>query len=71
MTYEVRRNVGMPARKSHKYPFSSMAPGDSFQFPTEDISRIRSASSSYGKRHGMEFSVRRINGINSGCWRQK
>jgi hypothetical protein len=60
----------MPARKT-KYPFSSMQPGDSFEFPADEKEKVQSAASSYGRRHDMTFKVRTIDEDRARCWRTK
>lgn len=43
-----------------KYQFDQMKVGQSFFIPEptfQQVARVRSAASSYGKRHGMNFAI--------------
>jgi len=60
----VEKNVVMPANAKvfaqRKYPFNTMAPGDSFGVVKEGIKNARSAAYTYGARHRMTFASRKV-----------
>lgn len=60
------------APKGPKLPFDKMNVGQSFYIPKgfQDIKRVRAASASYGKTHGMKFSIVR-DGTGYRCGRIK
>lgn len=72
--YEIERGVEMPVMKTKaKYPFRELAVGDSFFVPDEDIAnnkRMHSTAYNYGKRYGMKFVARRVEG-GMRVWRQE
>lgn len=61
--YTIEKNVPYSGTNSSlircKYPFAKMKVGDSFSFNAKDASRIQSSASSFGKKHGKVFSVRK------------
>lgn len=55
----IEKSVPVPFGKSYKYPFSSMAVGDSFVVENDDSwKRTRNAAHMFGKRNGMKFKAR-------------
>ena len=72
--YEIERGVEMPViKKTAKYPFKELAVGDSFFVPDADgLSgrRMHSTAYNYGKRYGMKFVARRVEG-GMRVWRQE
>ena len=72
MTYEISRAVPIPKARV-LYPFPQMEVGDSFlvEGPHDKVagSRLRSAASDYGRRHGKAFSVR-VEGDDLRVWRR-
>ena len=75
--FEIEKDIAIPPRGFHKYPFDEMEPGDSFFIPLngEDSIRLRckikSASKNYGKKYSKKFTVRYMKqqgGIR--CWRE-
>ena len=72
--YEIERGVEMPVMKvKAKYPFKDLAVGDSFFVPDADgLSgrRMHSTAYNYGKRYGMKFVARRVEG-GMRVWRQE
>ncbi len=73
---EIHSNVPMPGSrgaakfaKNSKYPWRKLQIGQSFMFPEEmPEHHARSYASSTGKRLGLKFSVRRVDG-GLMCWR--
>lgn len=68
--YEIEKNV--PHAKINgrtKYPFVNMEIGDSFSFPAETASMIRSAATSYGRANGKKFSTTKQADGTYRCWR--
>lgn len=72
----VDTTIPMPApAEQKKYPFATMEVGHSFFIEAadeEDMHRLRSAASHFGKRRGWKFTVRKAteneaNGYR--CWR--
>ena len=72
--YEIERGVEMPViKKTAKYPFKDLAVGDSFFVPDEagmSGRRMHSTAYNYGKRYGMKFVARRVEG-GMRVWRQE
>ena len=72
--YEIERGVEMPViKKTAKYPFKELAVGDSFFVPDEagmSGRRMHSTAYNYGKRYGMKFVARRVEG-GMRVWRQE
>ncbi len=69
MEYEIEKNVSMPERGKHIYPFAKMKVGDSINIIGEKQYRnARAAASAFGKYHGKKFATRRTS---NGCrlWR--
>ena len=56
---KIEKGIPMPTRLRSKYPFKEMEVGDSFQVGEEMKETIRSASSIFGARNNMKFSVRK------------
>lgn len=69
MLYLIDNNMPMPPiKRSRLYPFANMQPGDSFKVPREQDHRLRSAAYYYARKHGMKFTVARMeDGVR--CWR--
>ena len=65
---KVETGIPMPETTDRvaKYPWSKMAPGDSFLVsckPGDNKSgAVRSAANVYGTRHQMKFSIRKVDG---------
>lgn len=54
---------GMPIPNERvKYPFASMAVGDSFAVPENKSRYARSGASTFGKKHGRTFTSRKEEG---------
>lgn len=74
-TITIDKNVPFPGpthRWHNKWPFGSMEIGHSFAVQTfADVPLVRAASSYYGKRNGLKFSVRKTPGMPAPyrCWR--
>lgn len=78
MAFKVENKIPLPSNGSKfnrsKYPFGSMAVGDSFLIAkglsnyAPEVTQVRAASSWYGKRNKKTFSVRRHEGTYR-CWR--
>lgn len=68
MTYEIKKNVPIPAAagggRPSKYPLAKMSSGDSFTVPLADASgkQVRMAVAAYSRRHGIGFTVRDVDG---------
>lgn len=73
MPYEVEAGVAMPSRiATRKYPLEHMEVGDSFDAGEADAktkSRIGSAVYTYGKKHGLSFSIRQTTDGHLRVWR--
>jgi hypothetical protein len=76
--YEVTSEFAMPrpersewGTRSSKYPFATMAVGDSFGYLYRNSGNIASAAHYHGKRHGKKFAVRKINSTLARIWRIK
>ena len=69
--YKVEKGITRPSGKygPTKYPFFVMEVGDSFEVPIEKKNSIYKCASSYGKRHGQKFSVRKFDDATYRCWR--
>lgn len=59
--HNVEKGVPMPPPTKGIYPFGSMEVGDSFEAKATR-GAVSAAASDYGKRHGLKFSVRQIDG---------
>ena len=72
--YEIERGIEMPVVKTKaKYPFRDLAVGDSFFVPDGEVAsskRMHSTAYNYGKRYGMKFVARRVEG-GVRVWRQE
>lgn len=53
-----------------RYPFRTMAVGESFDFPTTEYKRVYSAAMMYGKRNSLQFLVRSNRDGTCTCWRK-
>lgn len=68
MTYEIKKNVPIPAAagggRPSKYPLAKMSTGDSFTVPIADATgkQVRMAVAAYGRRHGVGFAIRDVEG---------
>ena len=64
--FEIERGVPAPVSGRYsKYPFAGMQVGDSFFVPdgtSKKRSSIHSMCHQYGKKHGMKFQARRVDG---------
>lgn len=70
--YAIESDVSIPDQASvRKYPFARMAVGQSFAVTTTERSRVATAASRYGQRHGRAFTVRasRTTPGQVRCWR--
>ncbi len=65
----IEHDVPIPEVNSHKWPFASMKPGDSFLVPNEYRSAAQSAMSWFGRRNNMKFCSRKIDGKCFRIWR--
>ena len=63
----VDNHVPVPSSKS-KYPFKTMAVGDSFEIPQSNYHPAQ-VSSQYYKRHGKQFTWRKQANGSYRCWR--
>ncbi len=72
MTYPISPNIPIPNKRIRpsKYPFAMLKIGDSFEFNKDEIKRVGSAASSFGKKHNKRFLVRRM-GDKGRCWRRE
>lgn len=80
--FVVQKGVPIPPSKGIErsaretmYPFASMEVGDSFSFdftvpgpPAQQVERLRSTATAYGRKHNKKFVVRAFNG-KGGVWR--
>lgn len=61
----IDKGIPIPARrrggKRQSYPFDLMKVGDSFFFAGSGSS-VEAAASQYGKKHGMKFAARYVDG---------
>lgn len=58
--FKIEKNVPMPEylrMRRSRYPFNEMEIGDSF-FAGESRGKVASAAHTYGKKHGLRFSMR-------------
>ena len=64
--YKATNRVAMPPPQLHPvrtYGFCAMEPGDSFLVPEpERWNSVRVAASAYGKRHGQNWTTRKVEG---------
>ena len=66
--FTVEKNVQMPAVRANAiYPFGKLKVNESFFVQIEPYlekraSSIRACASSFGKKHGMKFACRRVEG---------
>jgi len=64
--YQVEKEVPIPkARQNSVYPFAEMNVGDSFFIANVDklkAASIRACASTFGKKKGMKFSCRHVEG---------
>jgi len=73
MEFKIEKGIAIPERKGGtvKYPFEQMEVGDSFFVPeSAEVRRsnFSNSASSYGKRTGKKFTVRKVEG-GWRCWR--
>lgn len=65
----------IPKRKGAiKYPFAQLQRGQCLEVPIEDpedVGRLRSAASHYGKQYSVTLTVRKITETLYGVWRVK
>lgn len=62
---DVKSRAGRPA----KYPWPTMAVGDSFDVPIHALTNIRLLAKGYGDRNGKQFKVGRLPDGAYRCWR--
>ena len=71
--FKVDSAVDMPVTRNRtavKYPFATMQVGDSFEITDNKVAKtVSTSASSYGKRHGVKFSVRKVSDGLWRCWR--
>lgn len=67
---KVENNVPVPAfiEGARKFPFNTMAVGDSFLINGYDPTVVRTAAAAYGKAHKQKFTVRKTPEGHR-CWR--
>jgi len=72
MKYKIEKDVPIPPQ-SHKaqskYPFNTMAVGDSFALGDAQPNRVRSAAQAHSKRKGVKVVVRKTDDGTYRCWR--
>ena len=60
------------APKRNTFPFDAIEIGGFFEEPAYKLASLRSAASSYGRRHGMQFTVKlQSDGLSAKCFRVK
>jgi hypothetical protein len=61
---KIDKNVPLPAAavRIPKFPFAEMQVGDSFPVDLDCRARVANASSWFGMRHGVKFSIRKFEG---------
>lgn len=73
MRYKIESCVAVPEARGRyrKYPFNEMQTGDSFVVARDEVDRLRSSASWYGKRNGLKFAIRCVDPVNGEyrCWR--
>lgn len=67
--FEIEKNIPMTRSARFKYPFPEMEAGDSFGFPGDKLETVSAAASTYRRRHGRKFSVRKMPDGSGRCWR--
>ncbi len=70
--YKIEKNIpiqGYRRGAPPTYPFHDMEVGDSFEADEAKIKLIRSAASTFGKRHGKALSVIKIGNDRIRIWR--
>ncbi len=65
----IEHGIPIPEMRSHKWPFRTMKPGDSFLVPNEYRAAAQSAMSWFGKRNNMKFCSRKIDDKSFRIWR--
>ena len=60
MGFEIE-NVPLSAKI--KWPFAEMQVGQSFVIEEKYVQRCYNAAYGYGLRHGMKFTLRKVNGV--------
>lgn len=69
MTYEIEKNIPLPHGWTKagvgKYPFATMAVGDSFLMPLA----VRNSVSTYASRHNIKLVSRKISDTEARVWR--
>ena len=74
-SWKVEKNMPMPPRlNGHRprlYPLDRMEVGDSFAFEEWLRQRISASTSSYDKKTGAVFTIRRVSDEYCRCWRLK
>ena len=71
--YELRSDIPVPRKPvggRAKYPFWDMAVGDSFAVSADELKRVQTAASQFGRRHDQRFTVQQYRG-GYRCWRVK
>jgi len=71
--YDIEKDVPVVLiRKSlKKYPFDSMAVGDSFKFDVKFLNRIRSSACIYSSKYKKKLVIGKISENEARCWRIK
>lgn len=71
ISYKIDKDVPRPACGSgvRHFPFNEMEVGDSFAIPFAEAQRVRTAATNYGIKHGIKFSVLKVDSETSRCWR--
>ncbi len=72
--FKIESGVPMPTRTGGRrcvYPLGKMSVGDSFLLSKDDLDRVRTAVSYYGKRNHKKFSIRKVDPVTKEyrCWR--
>jgi len=66
--FKIEKGVSIPDVEP-KYPFSEMDIGDSFEFPKNLISKVRSAAYSFSSSRQTKFVVKKTINEAARCWR--
>jgi TusA-related sulfurtransferase len=67
--YKIDKKIPIPETATrNNYPLREMKVGDSFEIPSDDMLRARSAASWYGKRNNAKYAIRKY-GSAYRCWR--
>lgn len=70
MSIKIEKGVALPDEGGARaWPIPNMEPGDSFAFPDNKKTAVRSAASYYGSKMGAKFSIRTLPNGESRIWR--